>query len=65
MTPITFKPYGVRAEPPTIIAERIVSWSLIDYNGNYGTCIQLDTGNSINVGEWPADVEKKYRAVST
>lgn len=59
MTPITFRRYSPTASDPTIIAERITHWYQVDYNGNYGTCIVLDTGKEITVGEWAQDVEKK------
>lgn len=62
MTPITFKRYRVNGIEPTIIAERITYWYLINYNGEYGTCLVLDTGAEINVGEWPQDVDRKFRA---
>jgi hypothetical protein len=62
VTPITFKRYNPGAEDKTIIAERILYWEQISYNGNYGTCIILDNGKEIHVGEWPTDVEKKIKA---
>lgn len=62
MTPLTFKGYGAASREQTIIAERILCWCLIDYNGNYGTRITLDTGKEINVEHWPSDVEKMVRA---
>lgn len=58
MIPITFKPYGVNQAAPTVIAERISHWYQIDYNGNYGTEIVLDTGVTIRVGEWTNQVEE-------
>jgi hypothetical protein len=42
----------------TIVCERIVSFRLIDYNGSYGTVIDLDTGKSVHVGMWPDDFKK-------
>ncbi len=62
MTPITFKRYNPGAQDKTIVVERITHWEMIDYNGNYGTRIYLDTGVEIHVGEWPQDVEKKINA---
>lgn len=61
MTPITFKRYSPGAADKTIIAERVTHWEQIDYNGNYGTRIYLDTGVEIHVGEWPHDVEKRLK----
>lgn len=62
MTPLTFKGYGVGAPSVTLIAERITSWFPIDYNGNHGTEIQLDTGASYRVAHFPYEVEKMVRA---
>lgn len=62
MTPIKFMRYRPAAPDTTIIAERISHWYQVDYNGNYGTCIVLDTGAEITVGEWPQDVEKMVLA---
>lgn len=61
MTPVTFKCYRPGASDPTIVVERITHWYQVDYNGNYGTTIVLDTGKEITVGEWPHEVEKKVR----
>jgi hypothetical protein len=58
MTPITFKGYGVGSRGVTLIAERITHFYPIDYNGNHGTCIVLDTGKELNVGDWCDDVAK-------
>lgn len=65
MTPITFKRYNPGGSDPTVIVERITHWEQIDYNGNYGTRIYLDTGKELNVGEWPRDVENKLKAALT
>lgn len=62
MTPITFKRYSPSGSDPTIVAERITHWYQVDYNGNYGTCVILDTGKEVNVGDWPQEVEQKVRA---
>lgn len=61
MTPIKFKRYGVNQAEPTVIAERISHWHQIDYNGNYGTEIVLDTGATIRVGNWTNEVEDALR----
>lgn len=59
MTPVRFKRYNPGAVDPTIIAERITHWYRVDYNGNYGTCIVLDTGKECTVREEPTEVERK------
>ena len=59
---VTFKRYSPGAEDKTIVAARITHWEQIDYNGNYGTRIHLDTGKEVHVGDWPHEVEKKVRA---
>lgn len=58
LTPVIFKRYGVGFGGVTVIAERITHFYPIDYNGNHGTCIVLDTGKEINVGDWPHEVAK-------
>lgn len=60
MTPHRFPGYGL-ADGVTIILERITHWWPIDYNGNCGTEIALDTGKSVRVGVYPSDVEKVVR----
>lgn len=59
MTPIKFKGYGAGSRDIEIIAEKIVCWSAIDYNGDHGTEIYLDNGKNVRVGEWSSDVRKK------
>lgn len=59
MTFVTFKRYRPTAVDPTINVERITHWYQVDYNGNYGTTLVLDTGVEITVGEWPREVEAK------
>jgi hypothetical protein len=58
MTPHTFRGYGVNSQSVTIILERITHWWPIDYNGNCGTEIQLDTGKSVRVSEYHGQIEK-------
>lgn len=36
----------------TVVLERITHWHPIDYNGNLGTEVYLDTGKSLRVGEY-------------
>ena len=62
MTPVTFKRYNPGSVDPTVIVERITHWYLVDYNGNYGTVIVLDTGKEVTVSGFPQDVEKKIMA---
>lgn len=64
MTPLSFKGYGVRGNPVTVIAERITHWIKVESNGNYGTEIHLDTGESVLVGDWYVDVEKAFKAAA-
>lgn len=63
MTPITFNGYGIGAGNQTIIMERITNWFLIDFNGNRGTEIILDTGKSVRVGVYPSDVENAINLI--
>lgn len=51
MTPITFTAYNGFGRKVVIIAERIIAFHRIDYNGNSGTCITLDNGKEINVSD--------------
>lgn len=64
MTPKTFHGYGVNSASVTVILERITHWWAIDYNGNPGTEIELDTGKSVRIGHYTSDVEKAVRAVN-
>lgn len=59
---VTFQGYGAGAREVTLVAERVTHFSLIDFNGVYGTEIVLDTGKSVRVQVWPQDVEKKLAA---
>ena len=59
MTPVTFTRYNPGAVDPTVDVERITHWYLVDYNGNYGTVLVLDTGKELTVGGLPQDIEKK------
>lgn len=64
MTPLSFKGYGVRGSPVTVIAERITHWKKYESNGNYGTEIHLDSGESVLVGDWYVDVGKAFKAAA-
>ena len=61
MTPYEFRGYGVNATHVTIILERITHWWPIDYNGNHGTEIELDTGKSVRVGHYDSAVGEIVR----
>lgn len=61
MRVIEFGPCGL-GRPAHVIADRVTHFYLIDYNGNYGTCLVLDTGKEVNTGEWPTDVARKLAA---
>ena len=62
MSTITFPGYGVNSKEVTFVCSRIVCWSLIDFNGVYGTEIELDTGKAVRVRAWPADVKRAVEA---
>lgn len=60
MTPfVTFSGYGANSREVTVAAARVTHLYPILYNGNPGTCICLDTGKEINVGDWSTVVEKR------
>ena len=56
MNPITFKSYRGFGQEVTIIAERITHFYPIEYNGNRGTCIVLDTTKEVTVEDSPSVV---------
>jgi len=60
---IKFKSYG-HGQSQYVNSDRVISFSQIDHNGNYGTEIKMDDGSRINVGEWPSDVEKLLNAAN-
>ncbi len=62
MIPVKFKGYGVSSSEICVNVERIVTWWPIDYDGNYGTEIRLDTGNTIRIGEFLSDATDKINA---
>ncbi|KLU14805.1 MULTISPECIES: hypothetical protein [Xenorhabdus] len=55
-----FPPYGVssRMYPTTVVLERITHFQPIDYNGNSGTAIFLDTGVEVYTSMSSWDVRK-------
>ncbi|CAN5435358.1 hypothetical protein BH10PSE18_BH10PSE18_18670 [soil metagenome] len=61
---ITFKGYGVGSSEVTIAVARVTHLHRIDYNGNGGTAIYLDTGKVVNVEEYESDVRRKLEAAA-
>lgn len=62
ITPVEFQPYGAGISGKHyVIAEHVTNFWQIDYNGNYGTEIQLSTGKTLRVRDWPHDVAKKLK----
>lgn len=59
---VTFQGYRSYGVDVTVVAERVTHFFLIDFNGNYGTEIVLDTSKSVRVEGFPSDVEKKLAA---
>lgn len=59
MAVISFQSYGYSPEPIRVMSERITHFYGVDYNGNSGTVIVLDTGKEITVGEWSGEVQRK------
>jgi hypothetical protein len=55
---LEFLGYGINAPRVYIPAENIISFHLIDFNGNYGTHIDLPEGRYIRVGAYPEEVKK-------
>ncbi|OKO98421.1 hypothetical protein [Xenorhabdus eapokensis] len=58
MNTYDFPPYGVssRMYPTTVVLERITHFQPIDYNGNSGTAIFLDTGVEVRTSMYSWDV---------
>lgn len=58
MTIVNFTPYQSHSgNIVCVIVERITHFYDINYNGNIGTCIVLDTGKEIKVEHSRCDVE--------
>lgn len=55
---IELKPYGP-GQVFYVDADKIVTISQIDYNGNYGSRIDFNDGTKCHTGDWPSDVVKK------
>ncbi|PHM22547.1 hypothetical protein [Xenorhabdus ehlersii] len=63
MTIYDFPPYGVSSQmyPITVVLARITHFHSIDYNGNRGTAIFLDTGGEVRTSMRSWDVGKLLR----
>lgn len=55
-----FPQYGASGyyAPTTVVLERITHFYPIDYNGNHGTTLVLDTGKEVLTSMWQSDVKK-------
>ncbi|WP_416053110.1 hypothetical protein [Cupriavidus basilensis] len=62
MTFIELRGYGVHGGWVNVVCERILALHEIDYNGNYGVEITLDTGKVVRVDGYLHDVRKKIEA---
>jgi hypothetical protein len=59
MAVLSFKSYSFSADPIYVLSERITHFYGVNFNGNHGTTLVLDTGNEVTVGEWSSDVKRK------
>lgn len=57
MTVLEFNGYGPNAPRVYLPVENIISFHLINFNGNYGTEILLPEGRYIRVGAYPEEVK--------
>lgn len=62
MSVVKFPGYGPGAPEVYLPVERIISFHLIDFNGNYGTHIDLPEGRYIRVSAWPEEVKAAIEA---
>ena len=62
MKVLEFDGYGPNAPRVYLPAQNIISFHLIDFNGNYGTHIDLPEGRYIRVGAYPEDVKRRLDA---
>lgn len=66
MRVLEFPGYGPSMPRVYLPVESIISFKLIDFNGDYGTEIMLPEGRYIRVGAYPDDVKRQieggYRA---
>ncbi|MDX7989495.1 hypothetical protein FE392_19785 [Xenorhabdus sp. 12] len=60
MSTYDFPPYGISSwmHPTTVVLERITHFHSIDYNGNSGTVIFLDTGAEVRTSMCGWEVKK-------
>jgi hypothetical protein len=56
---LTFRGYGVGSSDVDIDVERVTHFYSIDYNGNLGVELALDTGKVVRVDGYRSDVAKK------
>jgi hypothetical protein len=62
MKVLEFNGYGPNAPRVYLPAHNIISFYLIDFNGNYGTHIDLPEGRYIRVGAYPEDVKRQLES---
>ncbi|RLM23673.1 hypothetical protein BIY29_10255 [Brenneria alni] len=53
-----FPPYGVNGSAVSVCLERITHYYRINYNGNSGTVLVLDTGKEVSTSMREGDVRK-------
>lgn len=56
---VTFRGYGVQGKEIEINIERVTHFWSIDYNGNAGVELALDTGKIVQVHGYHHDVSRK------
>ena len=61
---LEFPGYGPTMPRVYLPVTSIISFKLIDFNGNYGTHIELPEGRYIRVGVYPEEVKKALAGVS-
>jgi hypothetical protein len=62
MKVLEFNGYGPNAPRVYLPVYNIISFHLIDFNGNYGTHIDLPEGRYIRVGAYPDDVKRQLES---
>ena len=58
-TVLKFTGYGPGSPEVYLPVDRIMAFWLIDFNGNYGTHIELPEGRYVRVGVWPDEVAEE------
>lgn len=61
---VTFRGYGVQGREVEVAVARITHFWQVDYNGNWGVEIALDTGKTVIVNGFVEDVKKKLEAAA-